>query len=68
VSQSTFELKLARARKHLAAFSTEVDAFQDRPPYRIATTREGNDMVVRVHDLVPIPSRLSIIAGDLVHN
>jgi hypothetical protein len=68
VSHSTFELKLARARDHLTAFASEVEAFQEQPPYRIATVREGNDIVLRVHDLVPVPSRLALIAGDVVHN
>ena len=68
--ESSWRSKVNRAREHLNSLE-EVEPHVLGPfqkPYRTATTREGNDVVVRVHDLASIPPGLSLIVGDAVHN
>jgi hypothetical protein len=66
--ESSWRTKIARAREHLESLTQEVSIFLAAAPYRVETSREGNDVVVRVHDLARIPPRLSLIVGDAAHN
>lgn len=66
--ESNWRTKIARAREHLASLTEEVSIFLAAAPYRVETSREGDDVVVRVHDLARIPPRLSLIVGDAAHN
>lgn len=66
--ESSWRSKVNRAREHLNSLEEAERTFLAQKPYRTATTREGNDVVVRVHDLASIPPGLSLIVGDAVHN
>lgn len=66
-------LKLDRARKHLEELDRETRAFTNPQPYRFNTELddETGQYVVRLRfskPAVAVPKRLSIVAGDVVHN
>lgn len=63
-------LKAERAREHLAALTTEVQAFLDGSPYGIAAKRDEQTkrLIYYVTTVTPIPDRLAVIAGDVLQN
>jgi hypothetical protein len=66
--EANWTSKIDRAREHLDSLADEERIFLAESPYHVETSREGNDVVVRVRDLAPIPSRLPLIVGDAIHN
>lgn len=66
-------LKVERARQHLKLLNAEIAAFAAKDSYRVAANFEGEpaEIVIRMYfrdKPASIPLRLSLIAGDAVHN
>lgn len=63
------ELKLARAKKHLAELNGEVGAFLGRNPYQLVCD-EGEHAIKKycIKVIEDIPSQWSAIIGDVIHN
>jgi len=62
--------KVERAKEHIAHLKQEVDVFLKSEPYVVLAENDEKtgDRVFRVHIVRNIPMRLSIIAGDAIHN
>jgi hypothetical protein len=66
---SAWWVKLERAREHIAALELEVNRFLDGGGYRIESEPGGpHETVYRLRLARPIPSRISAIIGDVLHN
>lgn len=61
-------LKLGRAKEHFHQFVAELDEFYRSEPWTFSTSFEGNDLVLRLDAHAPIPDRLALLVGDLIHN
>lgn len=64
------KLKIARARKHIADFESEVAAYLSRDPSVIFAEldHKTKQRGIRLRTREPIPDNISAIFGDAVHN
>jgi hypothetical protein len=68
----SFLLKLARAEKHIADLTAEINAYSERHPYRIERTWEGGRrkrLVRRLHFTEsPENTNIPIVLADVIYN
>ncbi len=62
--------KLDRARKHAADLASEAETFMAASPCQVESVGNGPDGAgrLRVAHVIPLPSVMSMIAGDAAHN
>jgi hypothetical protein len=67
---SGIRLKIERAEKHILDLGTELTAFLDSNPYEFGREFEAHvhRTAFRLVRYTPIPSRISLITGDAIHN
>ncbi|MBY8862016.1 hypothetical protein K7711_36455 [Nocardia sp. CA2R105] len=68
-------LKLERAKEHFHEFIADLDRYRKSDPWQFSVALEdplrrgtGSDLVLRLKAHTPIPRRLAVVVGDLVHN
>ena len=68
--QYNHELKLDRAREHLASLDSEWRRWRDGEPYRFAHEADPDtgENVIRLEVLERPPPKFAVILGDCVHN
>lgn len=64
----SYILKLNWAQKHLDALKCEIEAFVNTHPYTVTKRREGKKDVWRLTFTSVLPSDISLIGSDFVHN
>lgn len=66
----SIKVKIERAREHVDALKSEIDAFWKDEPYVVVPEEEQQtgDRVFRVRIQRELPRRWAAIAGDVVHN
>jgi hypothetical protein len=64
------KLKIERAECHIAELERANRAFFERKPYRISTDidSKSGERIFRVGLTEPLPSKISAILGDIIHN
>ena len=67
---SDISAKVERAKRHLGDLEADRRAYLEADPYRAIRERdpETDKMVVRLRIDPPIPTKLSLILGDVAHN
>jgi hypothetical protein len=68
--ESTWQVKLRRAQRHLRELEQTVTAYRDTEPWSVLKEpgRSPDETSYRLKINRPVPSEISAIAGDLVHN
>ncbi|WP_433685400.1 hypothetical protein [Nocardia sp. CA-119907] len=68
-------LKLERAKEHFHEFVAELERYGKSDPWQFSVAHEeflrgspGSDLVLHLKEHTPIPRRLAVVVGDLVHN
>jgi len=65
----TWQIKLARARRHYTELETVLKMFLSTNPYKISTRRnDAGKLVYYLSDVADAPAELSLIAGDVIQN
>jgi hypothetical protein len=65
----TWQLKLARAKRHYTELDAALKSFFSTNPYKVHTRRnDANRIVYYVSDVADAPTELSLIAGDVIQN
>lgn len=63
-------LKIARARRHIQELEAAIQSFVDTDFCRLISEKDEKtgDQTVKLSSIAPLPSEISLITGDAVHN
>lgn len=66
----SFEIKLARAKEHIASLDEFIQEFFQDEPYAIRREiiEDGLIHILYWSKYIPVPERLGVLAGDAIHN
>lgn len=63
-----FQVKVERAKEHIAALEAEVTAFRTKCDHELESDSQTGEWVFRAVVPEQVPSRFGAIAGDAIHN